>query len=40
MDDEMRVIERNDTWELTSLPKDHKVIVVKWVYKKKDEPSR
>ncbi|KAE8655864.1 hypothetical protein F3Y22_tig00117016pilonHSYRG00207 [Hibiscus syriacus] len=28
-------IEKNDTWELTSLPKGHKVIDVKWVYKTK-----
>ncbi|KAE8693794.1 Brefeldin A-inhibited guanine nucleotide-exchange protein 4 [Hibiscus syriacus] len=28
-------IEKNVTWELTSLPKGHKVIGVKWVYKTK-----
>ncbi|KAL5566704.1 hypothetical protein UlMin_029868 [Ulmus minor] len=35
MDEEIRAIEKNDTWELTSLPKGHKAIGVKWVYKTK-----
>ena len=35
MDDEIKAIEKNDTWELTSLPKGHKAIGVKWVYKAK-----
>ncbi|KAE8734503.1 hypothetical protein F3Y22_tig00000764pilonHSYRG00191 [Hibiscus syriacus] len=35
MDEEIKAIEKNDTWELTSLPKGHKVIGVKWVYKTK-----
>jgi Reverse transcriptase (RNA-dependent DNA polymerase) len=35
MDDEIRAIEKNDTWELTSLLRGHKAISVKWVYKKK-----
>ena len=35
MDDEIEAIERNDTWELTSLPKGHKTIGVKWVFKTK-----
>ena len=35
MDEEIRVIEKNNTWELTSLPKGHKAIGVKWVYKTK-----
>ena len=35
MDAEMEAIERNDTWELTDLPKGHKTIGVKWVYKTK-----
>jgi Reverse transcriptase (RNA-dependent DNA polymerase) len=39
MDDEMHVIERNDTWELTSLPKGYKMIGVKWVFKKKMNPQ-
>ena len=35
MDEKIRSIERNDTWELVSLPKGHKAIGVKWVYKAK-----
>jgi hypothetical protein len=32
MDEEIHVIEKNDTWKLTNLPK---TIGVKWVYKMK-----
>ncbi|KAE8656127.1 hypothetical protein F3Y22_tig00117010pilonHSYRG00118 [Hibiscus syriacus] len=35
MDEEIKAIEKNDTWELISLPKGHKAIGVKWVYKTK-----
>ena len=35
MDDEIKSIEKNDTWELIALPKGHKPIGVKWVYKTK-----
>ncbi|KAI3700974.1 hypothetical protein L2E82_45615 [Cichorium intybus] len=35
MDEEIGSIKRNDTWELTTLPKGHKTIGVKWVYKTK-----
>ncbi|KAE8671999.1 hypothetical protein F3Y22_tig00111877pilonHSYRG00324 [Hibiscus syriacus] len=35
MDEKIKAIEKNDTWELTSLPKGHKAISVKWVYKSK-----
>jgi hypothetical protein len=35
MDDEIQAIERNNTWELTDLPKECKVIGVKWIYKTK-----
>ena len=35
MDEEIKAIEKNDTWELTTLPEGHKSIDVKWVYKKK-----
>ncbi|RVW92788.1 Retrovirus-related Pol polyprotein from transposon TNT 1-94 [Vitis vinifera] len=35
MDAEIAAIERNDTWELSELPKGHKTIGVKWVYKTK-----
>lgn len=33
IDAEIEAIERNDSWELTKLPKGHKTIGVKWVYK-------
>ncbi|CAO2836221.1 unnamed protein product [Amaranthus hypochondriacus] len=33
MKEEIRSIEKNDTWELATLPKGHKAIGVKWVYK-------
>eukprot|EP00253_Pinus_taeda_P017862 PITA_17862 len=35
MEEEIKVIERNETWELVSLPKGKHVIGVKWVYKTK-----
>jgi hypothetical protein len=35
MDEDIRAIEKNNTWELVSLPKGHKAISVKWVYKAK-----
>ena len=35
MDAEIEVIERNNTWELTKLPKGQKIIGVKWIYKTK-----
>jgi Reverse transcriptase (RNA-dependent DNA polymerase) len=35
MQEEMKAIEKNDTWELATLPKGHKPIGVKCVYKKK-----
>ena len=35
MDDEIKAIEKNDTWELTTLPKGNKPICVTWVYKTK-----
>jgi hypothetical protein len=35
MDQEIESIERNDTWELTSLPAGVKKIGVKWIYKTK-----
>ncbi|KAK2456950.1 putative mitochondrial protein [Trifolium repens] len=35
MDKEIKAIKKNDTWELASLPKGHKAIGVKWVYKAK-----
>ncbi|KAH9650224.1 hypothetical protein KPL70_026286 [Citrus sinensis] len=35
MDEEIKAIVKNDTCELSTLPKGHKVIGVKWVYKTK-----
>nr|GFA00115.1 retrovirus-related Pol polyprotein from transposon TNT 1-94 [Tanacetum cinerariifolium] len=35
MEEEMRSIKKNDTWELTTLLKGQKAIGVKWVYKPK-----
>lgn len=35
MDEEIKAIEKNDTWELTTLPKGKRAIGVKWVYKAK-----
>jgi Reverse transcriptase (RNA-dependent DNA polymerase) len=39
MDEEMKVVEKNETWEMTDLPKGYKSIGVKWVYKKKMTPQ-
>jgi len=33
MDQEIKMIEKNDTWELTDKPKDKDIIGLKWVYK-------
>ncbi|GKV49915.1 hypothetical protein SLEP1_g56638 [Rubroshorea leprosula] len=33
--EEMKAIEKNNTWELTDLPQDQKAIDVKWVFKTK-----
>ena len=35
MEDEIQSIEKNNTWKLTTPPKDHWEIGVKWVYKTK-----
>ncbi|GJS95906.1 retrovirus-related pol polyprotein from transposon TNT 1-94 [Tanacetum coccineum] len=35
MEKKIKSIEKNDTWELTTLPKGQKAIGVKWVYKAK-----
>ncbi|KAL8117722.1 hypothetical protein AgCh_015555 [Apium graveolens] len=38
MDHEINSIEKNNTWQLTDLPKGHKAIDLKWVFKvKKDQ---
>ena len=33
MEEEIHTIEKNDTWELTTLPPGKKAIGVKWAYK-------
>jgi hypothetical protein len=33
MEEEIHAIQKNDTWELTTLPSNQKAIGVKWVYK-------
>jgi hypothetical protein len=35
MKEEMASIEQNNTWALVSLPRDHKAIGLKWVFKLK-----
>ena len=44
MDEEITAIDRNNTWELTELPKRNQPIGVKWIFKKKmnaqDEKER
>lgn len=35
----LQTIVRNNTWELTELPKGHKTIDVEWVYKTKLKES-
>ena len=39
MDEEIKSIEKNNTWELSELPKGHKAIGVKWIFKKKKNAS-
>jgi Reverse transcriptase (RNA-dependent DNA polymerase) len=39
MDEERKIIDKNETWEIIDLPKGHKSIGVKWVYKKKMTPQ-
>jgi hypothetical protein len=35
----VKFLEKNETWKMTDLPKGHKPIRVKWVYKKKMTPQ-
>ncbi|GKD12940.1 retrovirus-related pol polyprotein from transposon TNT 1-94 [Tanacetum coccineum] len=39
MEAELTALERNHTWNVTSLPKGHKLITSKWVYKIKYKPD-
>ena len=38
MDDEMRSLEKNDTWVLTELPAGKRALLNKWVFIIKTEP--
>ncbi|RDX63925.1 hypothetical protein CR513_57579, partial [Mucuna pruriens] len=40
MDQELKALEDNETWELTFLPKDKRVVRCKWVYKLKYKTTR
>ena len=40
MDEEIKAIEKNKTWDLVELPKGHQAIGVKWVYQEENEPAR
>ena len=37
MDEEIKCIEKNQTWKLVDVPKDKDVISVKWIYKTKQD---
>ncbi|KAA0060404.1 reverse transcriptase [Cucumis melo var. makuwa] len=39
MDEEIRAMEKNDTWELTKLPEGQKPIGVMWIYKTKKKAN-
>ncbi|CAL2249603.1 unnamed protein product [Prunus armeniaca] len=39
MEEEIKTIEKNKTWELVDRPKDKEIIGVKWVYKTKFNPD-
>jgi hypothetical protein len=37
MEQELKSVEQNHTWELVPLPDGHRPITLKWVFKLKDE---
>ena len=39
MDDEMRSLEKHDTWVLTDLPAGKRALLKKWVFRIKTEPD-
>jgi len=39
MEDELKAIEKNQTWNLVSLPQNKKPIAIRWVYKLKTLPD-
>ena len=40
MDEVIKVIKQNDTWELATLPHGKRAIGVKWVFKMKNNAKR
>lgn len=39
MVDELRSIEKNETWQMVNLPSNKRAIDVKWIYKTKMKPN-
>ncbi|CAM8953693.1 unnamed protein product [Rhodiola kirilowii] len=39
MDDEMKSLLANETWELVELPRGKKMLHIKWVYRIKEEAN-
>ena len=39
MDEEMRALLQNETWEIVDLPRDKKIIGCRWVYTLKCKPD-
>ena len=39
MDDEMRSLEKNDTWVLTELPAGKRAVLNRWVFRINTEPD-
>ena len=39
MDNEMRTLEKNDTWVLTELPAGKRALLKKWMFRIKTEPD-
>ena len=33
MEEESRMIEKNNTWELVAIPREREVVSLKWIYK-------
>ena len=40
MEEEINAIKKNNTWKLSTFPKGHEAISVKWVYKAKKNAQR
>jgi Reverse transcriptase (RNA-dependent DNA polymerase) len=39
MEDEIKMIEKNETWELVEKPKEKDIVGLKWIYKTKTNPN-